>query len=828
MKEKNSVHKSACVPKASMIIIILATSFLVTLPLLKADSQGILQPHLITFPIAGSTQLSDGTVLVIKLDWATDTDQIWKSVDKGVSWIYVSTLPDSFALSCEKLYCTDKDTVLAVDGGLGHQGYIYRSADKGLTWVESYRFDSTTEGCSFDIYEDGNGRVYVPVYSFDGTLNHAKLLRSTNDGVSWQQIANWQGYRHCHDVFVNTYNGYIYVALGDYSDALMRSKDNGVTWTNLDTAHLWASINSKGDSNTVYLGEDDTYSRICRFTDDGSSSFNLQTLYDYGNSSAGGYWFLQPVNGKLVFGTTVDAAGKHVLLGVSDAAWNSFSVVQDIVANGAWQGFWPATMSYWPLTKIYVAYTCSYGSAYEPSSTTFALSITSTSGGTTSPSPGTYVYASGYQVQVTANASSNYLFAYWELDGLNVGTANPHNITMSQAHTLNAVFTPTFALSITSTSGGTTSPNPGTYVYASGYQVQVTANASSNYLFAYWELDGLNVGTANPHNITMSQAHTLNAVFTLKPAVPLVYFAPEGIQIIQGVSFSIDVDVVKVTDLYAFDVRVHFIPNLLQVCNVTEGFFLQSGGTTQVFLEEVNQTEGYLRYIVTLETVETGVNGSGTLFTVTLTSDQGNNGTSTLLLQGTNMSDSQANLILYDSKDGNVTVTGHALTEVTQTVTVGQTEYTILMVSNSSIPAGNQFLFDNSNKIISMNLTGPSGYFGFCNITIPKPVMNGIFAVLVNGTAVAYTQTENATHYMICFTYSQSLEEIKVQQTVLGDINGDRKVNVVDLAMVAKAYGTASGDPRWDARCDLNKDNRIDLSDLVVVARNFGYLYNPN
>ena len=331
---------------------------------------------------------------------------------------------------------------MAVDGGDGHQGYIYRSTDKGLTWTEPYRFSSTTEGCSLDIYEDNKGQIYVPVYSFDGTLNHAKLLRSTDDGVSWQQIANWQGYRHCHDVFVNNYNGYIYVAVGDVPCALMRSKDNGLTWTNLDTAHLWTSINSKGDSNTIYLGEDDTYSRIYRFTDGGTSSFNLQTLYDYGNNSAGGYWFLQNTNGKLVFGTSVDAAGKHALLGVSDAAWNSFSVLQDTVANGAWHGFWPATMSYWPLTKIYVAYTCSYGTAFQPSSTTFALNITSTSGGTTSPSPGTHVYASEYQVQVTANASSNYLLAYWELDGLNVGAVNPYNITMNRDHTLNAVFKP--------------------------------------------------------------------------------------------------------------------------------------------------------------------------------------------------------------------------------------------------------------------------------------------------------------------------------------------------------------------------------------------------
>jgi hypothetical protein len=305
----------------------------------------------------------------------------------------------------------------------------------------------------------------------------------------------------------------------------------------------------------------------------------------------------------------------------------------------------------------------------------------------------------------------------------------------------------------------------------------------------------------------------------------VLYTAPQEVQVTHGTSFSVDVNVQNVTDLYAFDVYVHFDPNLLQAINMTEGSFLKSGGNTGVVLSEVNQTAGYLEYVVTLWTAETGVNGSGTLFTATLVGDLVNNGTSTLSFESSELSDSNANLISYVSQEGTVNVT--ALTLVTQTVTVNQTEYTVELTSNSTIPSGSQFLVDVSNQTVSVNVTGMSGSMGFCNLTLPKAVMNGTFAVLINGTAVAYMKTENATHYMLYFTYAQSFEQVQVLLTIQGDINGDRKVALADLVLLANAYNSVPGSPKWDGRCDLNRDNRISLQDLVLLAKNYGKTYTP-
>ena len=54
------------------------------------------------------------------------------------------------------------------------------------------------------------------------------------------------------------------------------------------------------------------------------------------------------------------------------------------------------------------------------------------------------------------------------------------------------------------------------------------------------------------------------------------------------------------------------------------------------------------------------------------------------------------------------------------------------------------------------------------------------------------------------------------------DLNGDGRVDMVDIAMVAHAFGTHEGDPRWIPQADINGDGRVDMVDVATVARDFG------
>ncbi|MGB8780371.1 MAG: dockerin type I domain-containing protein [Candidatus Bathyarchaeia archaeon] len=58
--------------------------------------------------------------------------------------------------------------------------------------------------------------------------------------------------------------------------------------------------------------------------------------------------------------------------------------------------------------------------------------------------------------------------------------------------------------------------------------------------------------------------------------------------------------------------------------------------------------------------------------------------------------------------------------------------------------------------------------------------------------------------------------------TLLGDVNGDGKVDMQDVMMLVNAFGSYPGHPRWNPDCDLNHDGRIDLADIVLALTNFG------
>jgi hypothetical protein len=93
---------------------------------------------------------------------------------------------------------------------------------------------------------------------------------------------------------------------------------------------------------------------------------------------------------------------------------------------------------------------------------------------------------------------------------------------------------PTYSLTITTTVGGTTDPTPGTYSYTANSTVQVTAIPEANYLFEYWEMDSVNVGSANPYTVLMDKNHTLKAVFSLIPSPLSVSISPLSASIPMG------------------------------------------------------------------------------------------------------------------------------------------------------------------------------------------------------------------------------------------------------------------------------------------------------
>lgn len=55
-----------------------------------------------------------------------------------------------------------------------------------------------------------------------------------------------------------------------------------------------------------------------------------------------------------------------------------------------------------------------------------------------------------------------------------------------------------------------------------------------------------------------------------------------------------------------------------------------------------------------------------------------------------------------------------------------------------------------------------------------------------------------------------------------GDVNGDGHVDLVDLVLVAAAFGSMPGALNWNPDADLNRDGMVNIFDLVKVGLNYG------
>jgi parallel beta-helix repeat protein len=57
---------------------------------------------------------------------------------------------------------------------------------------------------------------------------------------------------------------------------------------------------------------------------------------------------------------------------------------------------------------------------------------------------------------------------------------------------------------------------------------------------------------------------------------------------------------------------------------------------------------------------------------------------------------------------------------------------------------------------------------------------------------------------------------------LLGDLNNDGVVNILDMAIFGKAYGSYPGHPRWNPAADLDGNGIINILDCCIIAKNFG------
>jgi len=81
---------------------------------------------------------------------------------------------------------------------------------------------------------------------------------------------------------------------------------------------------------------------------------------------------------------------------------------------------------------------------------------------------------------------------------------------------------------------------------------------------------------------------------------------------------------------------------------------------------------------------------------------------------------------------------------------------------------------------------------------------------------------DNYIIYATC-KYGTQANAHKIFEAILvGDINNDKKVDMIDIGFVSQGYGSTPTSPNWDLRCDLNSDDKIDMKDIGIVCKYYG------
>jgi len=176
---------------------------------------------------------------------------------------------------------------------------------------------------------------------------------------------------------------------------------------------------------------------------------------------------------------------------------------------------------------------------------------------------------------------------------------------------------------------------------------------------------------------------------------------PSFKEVIIGTSFSIDLNVSDVIDLYLWVVTVEWNPSILEFQGYTEGPFLKAGGATAIMDAGVSPDK-VNRLVCTVLGPVSGVDGSGCLATFTFKAIS--LGTTPISITFSDLLNSNGEHIAHDTHDGTVLVSPPpppltvSISPLSATILVGQPVTFTSIVSGGYPPYSYQWYL-NGNPV---------------------------------------------------------------------------------------------------------------------------------
>jgi len=328
-----------------------------------------------------------------------------------------------------------------------------------------------------------------------------------------------------------------------------------------------------------------------------------------------------------------------------------------------------------------------------------------------------------------------------------------------------------------------------------------------------------------------------------------------------GKNFTTDVKLANVTDLYGFEFKLYWNTTLLDLveANVTPPWTNYANGTNQI-----NETIG--RYYIGLSALaqSPSFNGSTTLvtltFKITYVPVYPEDVSCLFDLNETILGDPDGKSIPHIVYDGEYKCyAARAKIQVLPQVSEAKAQNQVFNLNINVANVANLYTFEftlqyNTTLLDAQEITIPS----FPNRTykVSKKMIDDIQGNVtlriesispplqanegLELASITFQVTHNTTwprpsiESYFSFGFTELITDTGVTvphdkigglyryRPIPGDMNSDGKVTIIDLAIVARAYGTRPGDPYWNELADLNNDKIINILDLIPVARNYG------
>ncbi|NUM31920.1 MAG: T9SS type A sorting domain-containing protein [Bacteroidetes bacterium] len=231
---------------------------------------------------------SDTTVIYV----SSPGGGIWKSTNSGSSWTPLIDYVNSGWMNVYNL-CIDPsntNTIYAAPSG------VIKSNDAGKTWNNTGSGPSSVKKI---LVHPSNSNIVFATGS-------GGIWRSVNAGTSWTKVSSVSS---MEDIEFNPYNVNVMYASGSGSTSILRSKDNGINWTSLNSSNgIEASgrtlLGVSPDNPAIVYAAQASGSIFGRFYKSTDTGYTYKVLIK-GSATNGTNFFGYEPNGK---GTTGQAS----------------------------------------------------------------------------------------------------------------------------------------------------------------------------------------------------------------------------------------------------------------------------------------------------------------------------------------------------------------------------------------------------------------------------------------------------------------------------------------------------------------------------------------